>query len=102
MTRESSCRVTMSERRVMSRDLVLIKKVWERSQKNSHFKAASNSFWSKTLKRCGSRRSRVPVSLHSWLCHNNTVLWQLTMLKWRIQGGGSLGQLAPQTAVAPT
>jgi len=31
---------------------MLTKKVWERTRKTSHFETASNSFQSKTWKRC--------------------------------------------------
>jgi len=31
---------------------VLTKEVWERTHKTRHSKTASNSFWSKTWKRC--------------------------------------------------
>jgi len=37
--------------RSITRDVVLTKEVWERTRKISHFKAASNSFVSKTWKR---------------------------------------------------
>ena len=39
---------------VLSRDVVLTKKVWERIQKTNHYKTASNSFQSKTWKRFGN------------------------------------------------
>jgi len=45
-------------------DVVLTKNLWKRIQKYSHFKTASNSFWSKTWKRCGIA---VPALLHPWL-----------------------------------
>ena len=53
-------RVPYSKRRLLKgayvthRDVVPTKRVWERTQKNSHFKTTSNSFQSKTWKRCGN------------------------------------------------
>ena len=39
---------------VRCRDVVLTKKLWEHTQKTSHFETASNSFQRKALKRCGN------------------------------------------------
>jgi len=41
--------------------------------KNSHFKTASNSFWSKTWIRCGNA---VPTPLHAWFLHNLCFCWR--------------------------